>query len=297
MIGGPAPGADGSVSSEDWRVCRDLAREHGRTFYFASRFLPPARRSAMLAAYAYCRIADDIVDRAAARGGDPSAELDGWERQLTAPAHPVARAFAATRERYGIPIEPVHDMLTGVRMDLQPARFETWPDLRVYCYRVAGTIGLIAAPILGCRDADALPRAVELGIAMQLTNILRDVAEDAALGRVYLPREELDAFGVCADSLLLGRATGQFCDLIAFQIDRARCLYANAHDGVRALSPSGQLTTLASSHLYSKILNRIEEERYDVLSRRAFVPTRHKVGAVPTIAVSFLRMQLGVAVR
>jgi phytoene synthase len=297
MNGYPARSAGGFASKDDWRVCRELARVHGRTFFFASGFLPPQRRAAMLSAYAFCRIADDTVDRAVVDGTDARAGIDAWEAELDEPTHPVAHAFAATRDRYGISLEPVRELLSGVRMDLEPQTYETWDDLKLYCYRVAGTVGLIAAPILGCRDDDALPHAAELGIAMQLTNILRDVAEDAVLGRIYLPREELRAFGVCPDSLLHGHATGRFPELIAFQIDRARALYREGRQGVKALCPSGQLTTLACSQLYSNILNRIEEERYDVLNRRAFVPTHRKVRAVPSIAASFLRMQLGGAVR
>ena len=156
---------------------------------------------------------------------------------------------------------------------------------------------MIAAPILGCRDDGALANAVDLGVAMQLTNILRDVAEDAALGRVYLPLDELAAFDVCAETLMAGRPSGRFPALMAFEIERARALYRSAHAGVRALSPAGQITTLASSHLYGKILNRIEEQRYDVFAARATVPTHRKVGAVPTIAASFLRLYVPVGLR
>lgn len=288
----PPTGAGTIATKGDWRMCREIARRHGRTFTFASYFLPPARRAAMLSAYAYCRIADDIADRAGDGIECAREALTDWEAQIDAPAHPVARAFFSSRQRYGVPVQPIRDLLDGVRMDLEPAPFETWNDLRLYCYRVAGTIGLISAPMLGCRDDDALPYAVELGIAMQLTNILRDVAEDAAMGRIYLPLEELRVFDVCPEALRAGKATGRFADLIAFQIARARALYRGSQEGVRALCPSGQLTTLACSQLYAHILNRIEEERYDVLSRRAYVPAHRKVQAVPTIAATFLRMQL-----
>lgn len=246
----------------------------------------------MLAAYAYCRIADDIVDRSEATGRAAAlAELAAWEDELSRPVHPVAVAFAHVRSQYGVPERPVRELLHGVRQDFEPGSYETWEDLREYCYLVAGTIGLITAPILGCKDDAALPHAVNLGIAMQLTNILRDVAEDALIGRVYLPREDMASFGVCPESLMQGRATGRFADLIAFEIERARELYKEAHKGIPALSPTGQITTIASSHLYGKILNRIEEQRYDVLAGRASVPTHRKVRAVPTIAASFVRIR------
>jgi len=287
------PGPPGTITPDDWAVCAAVAREHGRTFYFASRFLPASRRRAILAAYAYCRLADDIVDR-----GDPAdtgptvAALARWERELDEPVSPVTRAFALVRETYAISREPVCDLLTGVRMDLAPRPFQTWDDLRDYCYHVAGTVGLIVAPILGCRDQTALPHAVSLGIAMQLTNILRDVAEDAAMGRLYLPLGDLAEFGVDPEAVLAGRPNGRFADLMAFEIARAREQYRDAHRGIAALAPSGQLTTLAASRLYGKILGQIEAQRYDVFRQRAVIPTSRKVQAMPGIAVSFLRMNL-----
>ena len=277
----------------DWRRCHEVARTHGRTFYFASRFLPPDRRRAILAAYAFCRVADDIVDRAPATGLAAAARaLDAWETELDAPNDPIAVAFAAARAQYGVPADPARDLLAGVRMDLAPQRYATWEDLRRYCYRVAGTVGLLAAPILGCRDDSALPAAVDLGIAMQLTNILRDVAEDARMGRLYLPLSDLAAFGCDPEVILAGRSSGDLPGLIAFEIARARALYESGRAGIHALCPAGQLTTLASSHLYGKILNRIEEQSYDVFGPRAYVPTQRKLRAMPTVAAAFLRLYL-----
>ncbi len=273
----------------NWRLCSEITREHGRTFYLASHFQTPARRRALHAIYAYCRIADDIVDRAATRD-EATALLAGWEAQLDAPTHPVAQTFAATRAIYGIPVEPAHDLIDGIRSDLQPEPFATWDDLRGYCYRVAGTVGLLTAPVLGCSQASALPRAVDLGIAMQLTNILRDVGEDARQQRVYLPLADLDAFGCTPESLLAGRPVGRFRDLMAFEIARARNLYASARPGIAALSPAGQMTALAASRLYASILTRIEELDYDVFNTRATVHTRRKLGALPAVALDFARM-------
>jgi len=275
----------------DWTACRAYIREHGRTFFFASHFLPPERRRAMHAAYAYCRIADDIVDRAPSVAAAARA-VDAWEAELAAPAHPVAVAFAEVRERYGVPSAPVRDLLAGVRMDLAPRRYADWDDLRSYCYRVAGTVGLIAAPILGCRDPEALPRAVDLGIAMQLTNILRDVGEDARMGRLYLPLTDLAAFGCDPEALLAGRPSGRFPDLMAFEIERARALYESARAGIPALLPAAQLAIVASAHLYGKILQRIEEQGYDVFAARAHVPTQGKLRAMPSVVAAFLGLYL-----
>jgi 15-cis-phytoene synthase len=273
----------------DWRLCAAITRSHGRTFFLASHSLPPVRRRAIHATYAFCRIADDIADQFS----DPVAAaiaLDAWEGQLETPTHPVAVAFAAARAQFGAPVGPARDLLTGVRMDLGPCRFATWDELRRYCYHVAGTVGLMVAPILGCRDDDALPHAVELGIAMQLTNILRDVGEDARRGRLYLPLDELTAFGCDPEAVLRGQPSGRFRDLLAFQAARARDLYADARRGLPALSPSGRLTTLAASELYAAILTAIEENDFDVFGARAHVPNGRKLGAMPGVAAAFVRL-------
>ena len=281
------------VTRTEWRQCRAVARVHGRTFFFASQFLPPHRRRAIHAAYAYCRVADDIVDRAPATGLAAAAQaLDAWEAELDAPRHPIAVAFAAVRETFDIPDVAARDLMSGVRMDLTPRTYETWDDLALYCYRVAGTVGLIAAPILGCRDPAALPHAVNLGIAMQLTNVLRDIAEDGRMGRLYLPQADLAAFDCDPDVLRAGRPSGRFAELMAFEIARARALYDDARVGIPALCPAGRLATLASSHLYGKILTRIEEQNYDVFGARAYVPTGRKLRALPTVASSFVRLYL-----
>ncbi len=271
----------------DWRLCSVIAREYGRTFYLASQFLPPARRRAIHAIYAFCRIADDIADHATDVTAAARA-LDAWERQLDAPTDPVAMAFAAVRAHYGIPVTPARDLLAGVRMDLTPQPFAAWDELNLYCYRVAGTVGLMVAPILGCQDDAALPHAVNLGIAMQLTNILRDVGEDARQGRLYLPLEDIAAFSCDPAAILNGQPNGDFAGLIAFEIARARSLYADSRRGLPALSPAGRLTTMAGSELYAAILTRIEELDYDVFARRAYIPTRRKLGALPGVAAAFV---------
>lgn len=273
----------------DWRQCSEIARAHGRTFFLASRFLPLDRRRAIHATYAFCRIADDIADRSADLVTAARA-LDAWEWQLDQPTDPIAVAFATVRARYGVPVAAARELLAGVRMDLAPARFATWDDLRLYCYRVAGTVGLMVAPILGCRDDRALPHAVDLGIAMQLTNVLRDIGEDARRDRLYLPQEDLAAFGCDPEAILRGRPNGQFGDLLAFEIARARALYADGQRGLPALSPAGHLTALAGSELYATILTRIEEMDYDVLDTRAHVSTPRKLRALPGVAATFARL-------
>ena len=277
---------------DDWALCRQVTREHGRTFYFACKLLPPPERRGVHAIYAWCRRADDIADTASTSGIDRAhAALDQWLDAIEAPIDPISRAFAWVVREYGIPVEPARDLIAGVRMDLGPLHFRTWEDLRWYSYCVAGTVGLMTAPLLGCTDESALPHALNLGIAMQLTNILRDVAEDAAMGRVYLPDEDLARFGVSRESLLCLRPTGDFRGLMQFEIERARALYRDAHAGIGFLSRSGQITTIAGSHLYREILCRIEEQDYDVFRGRATVSTPQKVFEMPTVMGTFLRLQ------
>lgn len=286
MIGEALPG----VRSEDWTLCQTIARAHGRSFFLASRLLGADRRRSILAAYAYCRMADDIVDESNGDSGRIAHRLAAWEQELEQPRHPVAVAFAHARIRYDIPERPVRELFDGMRADLSINRYANWSELRVYCHQVAGTVGLIVAPILGCSEQTALPRAAELGIAMQLTNILRDVKEDAAMGRVYLPLDELERFGIDPDALHLGQPGRRFPELMQFQIARARDLYASALTGVTSLSPSGQLTTLAAARLYAGILDQIEANQYDVFSARAVVPRNRKARSTAGAAVQFLQV-------
>jgi phytoene synthase len=289
QVESPAALAAGTSDASEWRLCAAIARSHGRSFFLASHCLPPERRRAIHATYAYCRIADDIADHSA-DATSAALALDAWERQLASPTHPVAVAFAAARFQHGVPVAPAQDLIAGVRMDLGHCRFATWDELRCYCYHVAGTVGLTVAPILGCQDDAALPYAVDLGIAMQLTNILRDVGEDIRRSRLYLPLDELAAFGCDPDAILCGQPNGRFRELLAFQVARARDLYVQARRGIPALSPAGRLTTLTASELYAAILTAIGERDYDVFGARAYVPNSRKLAALPSVAADFVRL-------
>lgn len=281
------------ATPQQWAVCSEVARRHGRSFYLASSCLPPHRRRAIHSIYAYCRVADDIVDLAGPGSRDDIGErLDDWESQLRSPRDPVALAFADARAQFGVPESAAVELLNGIRMDLEPRRYRSWLELREYCHGVAGTVGLMSAPVLGCTDAGALECAAELGIAMQLTNILRDVAEDAARGRLYLPLDELAVFGCDPEAVLAGAPNGRFAELIAFEIARARQLYASALGGVSALAPSGRLTTLAASRFYAGILNEIEALDCNVFRKRARVSSSRKLRATPGVAVAFLRLSV-----
>jgi phytoene synthase len=276
-----------------WSTCSEIARRYGRSFYLASLFLPRHRRTAIHATYAYCRVADDIVDEAGSRSFQEIEDrLQAWQDQLNDPRDPVAIAFARARSEFNIPIQAAIDLLEGIRMDLEPRRYATWEELRRYCYGVAGTVGLLSAPILGCANDGALERAAELGIAMQLTNILRDVDEDAVTGRLYLPLDELAMFGCDPEAVLARRADGDFVQLIQFQIARARSLYASSLRGLPALTPSGRLTTLAAARFYAGILNEIEAAGCDVFRGRARVSSVRKLRQTPGLAADFIRLSL-----
>jgi phytoene synthase len=263
-----------------YALCRENARVHSKTFYFASLFLPAAKKRAIWAAYAFCRTADDYVD-SFAPAAQRLAAIDGWETALRdayagRTSEPLLIAYADAAERFAIPIEPALDLLRGARRDITIRRYETYEELREYCYLVASTVGLMTAPILGYRDG-ALPYGIALGRAMQMTNILRDVGEDARMDRVYLPAEDLERFGCTEESILQGVVDAGFIRMMTFQIERVRRMYADAEPGIALLGAESRYTVRVALSLYRRILERIEQNGYDVFSRRAYVPIRTKI--------------------
>ena len=274
--------------------CRHVTRRASKTFYWASLFLPYQKRLAAWAIYALCRSVDDIADTPE-KGRDPLAELAQWRQRLQQVyqgegTHPIMLAWADMLRQYDVPLQPVLDLIDGVQTDLGPVRFGTFEELRCYCYRVAGTVGLLMAPVLGYQSPDALPCAVNLGIAMQLTNILRDIGEDAQLGRIYLPSAEIAQFGYCEEALRAGVVNGAFVHLMQFQIARAESYYEQALPGIGLLDPAVQLAIMASARLYRGILGAITANGYDVFRQRAFVPLSAKVLMMPRL---WLNKRLG----
>jgi phytoene synthase len=277
----PAPLDLERTLDASYRRCGDIVRLHSKSFALSSRFLPPAKRRAVWAVYAFCRTADDIVDRDAP-AAERLAALDAWEAELVAAyagraRDPVFVAFADAVERYGVPLPAALDLLRGARMDVTVNRYATYADLRGYCYLVASTVGMLVMPILGRLDEAAHVPAVTLGYAMQLTNILRDVGEDARLGRIYLPAEDTDRFGYGEADLLAGVIDERFVGLMKFEIRRARELYREAEPGIAHLQPESRYAVRLALHLYRDILGAIEANRYDVFGRRAMVPLRAKI--------------------
>jgi phytoene synthase len=269
-----------------YRECRRETRRHAKSFYFASHVLPREKRRAAFAVYAFCRHADNIVDTAdlpragtVAREGIRSlhAEL-GYLYSFSPLMNPKLRALQETVVRFHVPREYFQDLLRGVEMDLSRSRYETFEDLQKYCYRVASAVGLIMAHILGATGVKALRHAADLGTAMQLTNILRDIREDYAMGRVYLPADEMREFGVTDEDLRLGRVTPAFRQLLSFQIARARLYYASGEEGFSAIPNDGsRYCVKLMAGTYSGILGAIESMSYDVFSGRAHVPLPGKL--------------------
>jgi phytoene synthase len=273
-----------------YRLCRGITEHHSKTFYFASLFLPREKRRAIWAVYAFCRITDDFVDTRAS-GGDPLGALDEWREQLLdayegRPRHAVMIALADAAERFRIPIEPALDLLKGARRDAVILRYETYGELLEYCYLVASTVGLLTSPVLGYEEG-ALEYGVALGRAMQMTNILRDVGEDARMGRIYLPAEDLRRFGYGEVDLFAQTIDDRFVALMRFQIERVRDMYAAAAPGISLLAPGSRKTVAIALSLYRRILDEIERNGYDVFTRRAFVPLPAKIATAIRTLVGF----------
>ncbi|OYT72983.1 MAG: squalene synthase [Chloracidobacterium sp. CP2_5A] len=274
--------------------CRDVTRAHAKSFYFCTQTLPPRKRPAIYGIYALCRQVDDLVDtNCQAAPATVSLALDAWAEALKAvyrgepfPSHPVLIAWRDFLARFPIKLEHPLELMQGCLTDASAdgsVRFETFDELYAYAYRVASLVGLMTSEVFGYRDASALQYAVALGIAFQLTNILRDVGEDARRDRIYLPLEDLRRFGCPESAILQGRLTPELIALLKFQVRRARDFYREAECGIPLLSPDSRFTVFLSSRLYGGILRDIERHGYDVFSRRAHVTLSGKVLAVPRL--------------
>jgi 15-cis-phytoene synthase len=261
---------------------------HSRSFHMASALLPREKRRAARALYAFCRRVDDIIDEAGDGAPlDAARELQAWRQQsllANPPADdPIALAWADTRMKYGIPYRYAEQLMDGVARDLRQNRYETFEDLTTYSYGVASTVGLMSMHIIGYASDDAIPYAIKLGVALQTTNILRDVGEDWCMGRLYLPLEDLEHFGVTESDIASGEVTDRWRDFMRFQIARNRQLYQEARPGISMLKDDGHFAITAAADLYAAILDDIEAADYDVLGRRAYVSTARKIGMLPGI--------------
>lgn len=287
------------ASLEDaYELCRKITAKYSKTFYLGTLLMPESKRRAIWAIYVWCRRTDELVDGPTASYTTPET-LDQWEAQLESifagdPIEDADVALVDALKHYPIDIQPFRDMIAGQRMDLYRSRYETYADLELYCYRVAGTVGLMTLPIMGTDQAHNTPwdtyqkkstdpteEAIALGIANQLTNILRDVGEDAQRGRIYLPQEDLAQFKYTEDDLFRGVIDSRWRRLMQFQIERAREIYAAAERGIRKLSCDARWPVWAALIQYRGILDVIERNDYDVFHRRAYVSNARKLSYIP----------------
>jgi phytoene synthase len=248
----------------------------------ASRLLPAQKRRFVRALYAFCRVTDDMVDYP---GPGVQDNLRAW-RQHTLEWHAgendlTVLAWRNMCRQTGMPLGFASQLIDGVARDLQQTRYATFEELAVYCYGVASTVGLMSMHILGHASDDAIPYAIKLGVALQLTNILRDVAEDWQRGRLYLPLDELAAFGLDEGDIAQSRVDERWHSFMRFQIERTRRLYAEAEPGIALLHRDGRFSTAAAAGLYAAILDQIERQDYDVFSQRAVVSNWGKLSRLP----------------
>ncbi len=294
-----------ATRSEAYEICRQITAKYAKTFYLGTLLMPKAKRRAIWAIYAWCRRTDELVDGPGANLTTPET-LEQWEQQLESvfagkPVDNFDVALVDTLQHFPLDIQPFRDMIAGQRMDLYRSRYETFEELNLYCYRVAGTVGLMSVAVMGLEQSldttpweqkgtreSAIEQAIALGIAKQLTNILRDVGEDARRGRIYIPLEELALFNYTEQDLLKGVVDERWQELMRFQIQRARKFYVKAEKGIGVLSGDVRWPVWAATIQYSKILDVIERNQYDVFRQRAYVSTPRKLLYLP---IAWLRAQ------
>jgi phytoene synthase len=266
--------------------CRAVAKARAKNFYYSFVLLDPDRKNAMCAVYAFMRYCDDLSDEP----GATHTAMDRWRDALAEAlagrpgSSPVWPAFLDTVERYKIPHQHFHDMIAGVASDLDRHVIRTFAELYEYCYRVASVVGLTTIHIFGFTTPEALPLAEKCGIAFQLTNILRDVKEDAELGRAYLPAEDLERFGVTEEELREGTRSERFGALMEFEIARAQRYYRESAPLLNLVQPQAKASLWALITIYSSLLDRIAESHYDVLRRRISLGVTEKVWIVARAA-------------
>lgn len=272
------------------RYCSEVTALHSKSFFMASGLLSKEQRKATRALYAFCRTTDDIVDFP---GPDRERQLEIWrERSLSGSPRandPVSIAWADTLHKFNIPVQYAHQLIDGVEMDIHTHRYRNFAALAEYSYGVASTVGLMSMHIIGFSGKEAIRYAVKLGVALQLTNILRDIAEDWQRGRLYLPQDEMEAFGVTEDHLENGIVDAAWKDFMRFQIERARNIYAEAWPGIAMLHPSGRMSIAAAASFYRDILKKIERRDYDVFSGRACLSKWGKLRQLPRLWYAYGR--------
>jgi len=274
----------GETLQTSYKYCSKVTAIHSKSFYMASGLLPFEKRKAIRALYAFCRTTDDIIDL---QGKQGEPELHLWRRHgLSSNPRandPVSIAWADTRQKFKIPNGYAHQLIDGVANDIHHDGYENFNELADYCYGVASTVGLMSMHVIGFTTKSAIRYAVKLGVALQLTNILRDIAEDYKLGRVYLPQDELRRYGITERHFKEGIVDDNWKAFMKFQIERTRSIYDQAWPGIALLHPDGQLSIAAAATFYRGILGKIEENDFDVYKSRACLGKWSKLRMLPKL--------------
>src|SRR5512140_3222763 len=264
-----------------YQYCIDKTEQSGSSFTSSFRFLPKEKREAMTVLYAYCREVDDVVDECS-DADVARTTLNWWRNEVAAiyggkPTHPVCQALVPVVQRFNLAQEHLLEIIDGMEMDLDQPRYADFKSLQLYCYRVASVVGLLSAAIFGYTDRETLKYAHDLGIAFQLTNIVRDVGEDARRNRIYLPMDELQQFGVTAADILSARETENFRKLMAFQIERAQRYYQQAFEHLPAADRKSQRTGIIMAAIYRAVLDEVVSSGCHVLKERVSLTPTYKL--------------------
>lgn len=276
--------------------CRVITRTYAKTFYMATRFLPYHKQRSIFAIYGLCRYLDDLVDEAEdliyqkkISRVEVFEKLESFKNKLinayrgVENDNPILVAFADVLNRYNISIELPLTLLEGVSTDLTKNRYKKFDELYDYSYKVASVVGLMTSEVFGYSDRKALDHAIDLGIAMQLTNILRDIGEDLRRDRIYIPSEDLHRFDITEEDLFRNDLSEKFIKMMHFQIERTRNFYESAEKGIPMLNRDSRLPVMLAKENYSRILSKIEENNYQVFYQRAFLNTTEKFSILPKV--------------
>lgn len=290
---------DDNTLREAYAHCRFITRKYAKTFYMATRFLPNHKQRSIFAIYGLCRYLDDLVDEAEDLALEKKIcnseilnRLDEFKSRLVMAYNgkkledPILTAFSDTLTRFEIDIELPLQLLEGVASDLTKKRYTDFQEVYDYSYKVASVVGLMTSQVFGYSEENALTHAVDLGIAMQLTNILRDVGEDLQRGRIYLPQSDMDQFGVTEADLFDHKISSEFIEMMQFQISRARQYYNSSDKGIPMLEKDSRLPVALARQNYSRILDKIEENGYNVFGHRAYLNSAEKMSIIPRVLYS-----------
>jgi phytoene synthase len=264
-------------------AAKDIARTSKSSFYYAFNLLPEEKRDAMNTVYAFCRETDDIVDESSETVEVKFEKLHKWYMELEKSlrghsVYPLLNKLGNTIHKFNIPYEPFFELLKGMEMDLQNKRYLTFDDLKLYCYRVASTVGLMCIEIFGYKHKSAKEFAIDLGIALQLTNILRDIKKDSLKGRIYLPQEDLEKFGYKEEDILDQNYNPNFVGLMKYEVQRAEQFFNRATEDLNLDDKKAMFAARAMQHIYKRLLEKIVEANYNVYNKNIKVNSFEKVG-------------------